>query len=240
MTLKEIADFFASVGVILGVPFALYSLDAWRREARWKRRAELCEEVLALCYETRDIISYMRHTGGSANEWDSLPNPPKEPDDEHRPKNAAWIPIERYNEHREKLSHLWALSYRFRAHFGEQDAQPIADLRDIIMTIKTAAYTRSSAFWREFNWDTMPPEEKENLKALRRKFENVIWEGESTRGLAKGNEGSESDEIQRSADDAVKRMERTCRGVLEAQHTLFGLIKGGASRAARDAAPGIH
>src|SRR5713226_3686529 len=64
ITLKDVADVATSLGAILGIPLVLYGIDAWRREAMWKRRSELCEEVLALCYETKEIIGYMRSSGG--------------------------------------------------------------------------------------------------------------------------------------------------------------------------------
>jgi hypothetical protein len=73
-------------------------------------------------------------------------------------------------------------------------------------------------------WDALTPEREKSLKALRRELECIIWEGEITRGLAKGNEGPPPDEIQQNVDAAVRRMEKTCRSVLEAQHTLYGVI----------------
>ena len=123
LNLKDVADFATTFGVILGVPLALYGIDAWRREAMWKRRSKLCEEVLALCYEAKEIISYIRSPGGFGGEGETRKPQEGEPDDVRLKKNSAWVPIERHNKNLEKLSRLWTLSYRFRAQFGVEKTQ---------------------------------------------------------------------------------------------------------------------
>jgi hypothetical protein len=219
-SLKDFADIATSFGVILGIPLALYGIDAWRREAMWKRRSELCEEVLALCYETKEIISYMRSPGGFSGEGETRQPDKGEPDDVRRSKNLAWIPIERHNQHIEKLSRLWALSYRFRAQFSIEATQPIEDLRNIIGSVKSAAHILS-IYWTTFNWDVMTPEQFQSNRALQDKYEAIMWEGMQT---VEQVNGIAPDEIQAKVDDAVRRIEKTCHEVLHAQHTLFGML----------------
>ncbi len=220
-TLKDFADIATSIGVILGVFLALYGIDAWRREAMWKRRSELCEEVLALCYEVKEIISYMRSSGGFGGEGETRQPDEGEPDDVRHKKNLAWIPIERHNKHLEKLSRLWALSYRFRAQFSIEATKPIEDLRDIVNSVKSAAHVLS-VFWTTFNWEVMTPEQYQKNRVLQDHYEAILWEGLKTGDQVNGV--APPDEIQTKVDDAVKRIERTCREVLHAQHTLFGIL----------------
>ena len=220
-TLKDIADIAISSGLILGVPLALYGIDAWRREAMWKRRSELCEEVLALCYEAKEIISYIRSPGGFEGEGETRKPAVGEPEDVRRKRNRAWIPIERHNQHMEKLSRLWALSYRFRAQFSFVDAQPIEDLRDVINSVKSAALVLSN-LWTNLNWDLMSPEQYEQNSALVKKYEDIFWEGHGAGNPVNGI--TPPDEIQIKVESAVQRIEKTCRDVLHAQHTLFGIL----------------
>jgi hypothetical protein len=173
ITLKDVADVVTSLGVILGIPLVFYGIDAWRREAMWKRRSELCEEILALCYETKEIIGYMRSPGSFGGEGESRISAEGESVDVRRKRNSAWIPIERHNQHLEKLSRLWALSYRFRAQFGVEKTQPIQDLRDVITSVKSAAFILSD-FWTKLNFDTMNPEQYKSNTALVKKYEAIF------------------------------------------------------------------
>ena len=219
--LKDIADLATSAGVILGIPLALYGIDSWRREAMWKRRAELCEEVLALCYETKEIISYIRSPGGFDSEGGTRKPAEGEPDNVRRQKDRAWVPIERHNKQLEKLSRLWALSYRFRAQFGVEKTQPIEDLRDVINSVKSAAFILSTLA-TSLTWDVMTSEQIKQNTALVRKYEARIWEGLSAGDPVDGV--TPPDELQSKVDHAVHQIERTCREVLHAQHTLFGML----------------
>lgn len=221
MILKDVAEVATSIGVILGIPLTLYGIDAWRREAMWKRRSELCEEVLALCYETKEIISYMRSPGGFSGEGETRKADEGEPDEVRRKRNLAWVPIERHNQHVEKLSRLWALSYRFRAQFSIEDSQPIEDLRDIINSVKSAAHILS-VYWTTFNWAAMSEEQSERNNALQDKYQGIFWEGHNTTASVNGI--APPDEIQIKVNIAVHQIEETCREVLHAQHTLFGIL----------------
>jgi hypothetical protein len=62
MLLKDWAEIAQSTSVILASLFAIYGIDAWRREYVGKRRIELAEEVLALFYQAYVLIErYNRH-----------------------------------------------------------------------------------------------------------------------------------------------------------------------------------
>lgn len=63
-TITEWTGLIRNVLVIIASIVAIYGIRAWRREFIGKRKIELAEEVLALFYETRDIIRYIRDPGG--------------------------------------------------------------------------------------------------------------------------------------------------------------------------------
>ena len=86
--LKEWADIAQSASVILACLFAIYGIDAWRREFVGKRRMELAEEVLALFYQARDIIQSIRSPGGYVGEGQSRKQAPDE-----RPEDKAALDL---------------------------------------------------------------------------------------------------------------------------------------------------
>lgn len=215
MSLKEFFDLLQSASIIVAAAMAAYGLDAWRREYVGKRRMELAEEVLALCLETKEIISYIRSPGGFQGEGESRQANKDESESVRRAKNIAFVPIERHNQHLEKLNRLWALSYRFRAQFTDREAQPIDDLREVIGKIKSSCHILA-VFWPARG--TAPnANEAQKLEALCALHEAVIWESH-------GTDGKSPDEMARSIEAAVGRLSTTCRAVLESKSTLYGWL----------------
>ena len=60
----------------------IYGVNAWRREYVGKRKIELAEEVLALFYEARDVISYIRNPFSVAGEGSTRNAAPNESPEE--------------------------------------------------------------------------------------------------------------------------------------------------------------
>lgn len=215
MTLKEVLDSLQSTSIIFAALMAAYGLDAWRREYVGKRKMELAEEVLALCLETKEIISYIRSSGGFQGEGETRQADADESDQVRRAKNQAFVPIERHNQHIEKLNRLWTLSYRFRAQFSDTEALPIEDLRNVISTIKTSCHILA-VLWPLRGMAPNPTEAQKQV-ALCAQHEAVIWE-------SYGSDGQSPDEIARNVQSAVSRITETCRSVLESKRTLYGWI----------------
>jgi hypothetical protein len=209
---KDILELLQSTSIIFAALTGAFGIDAWRREFVGKRKMELAEEVLALCYETQEIIDYIRSPGGFSGEGESrIPND-NESENVRNAKNLAFIPIERHNQRIEKLSRLWALSYRFRAQFSISEAQPIEDLRDVIVQIKSAAHML--AHMASINYEaTRTQEANDRFDEKLKQYQAVIWEGES-----------DPDLIKLKVDNAVAAISATCKGVLMSKGTLFGLI----------------
>ena len=56
----ETISLLRDLSLLIGIWVAIYGIDSWRREHKGKREIELAEDVLALFYEARDAIKYMR------------------------------------------------------------------------------------------------------------------------------------------------------------------------------------
>lgn len=204
--MQEFLSALQSASIIIAALMGAYGLDAWRREFVGKRKMELAEEVLALCYETKEIIDFMRSPGGFSGEGESRIQEPGESEGVKTKRNNAFIPIERHNQHIEKLSRLWTLSYRFRAQFSDSEAQPIDDLRNIIVEIKSAAHMLYVCSQGE---ETMSAQ----AQKTRSESQGIVWTGHQT-----------PDPIAPKIEQAIATIEATCKGVLMSKSTLFGWI----------------
>jgi hypothetical protein len=60
MTFKDWIDIAQIVSVLVASLVAIRGIQAWRREFVGKRRIELAEEVLALFYQAKDAIGWIR------------------------------------------------------------------------------------------------------------------------------------------------------------------------------------
>ena len=107
--LNDVADFFQSVSIITASVFAIYGLDAWRREFVWKRQADLAEEVLALFYQARDVITEIRSPIQTPEEGRSrIPDPNEKPEDKDA-LDQAYRLVERLNRHSDLFARIHAL-----------------------------------------------------------------------------------------------------------------------------------
>jgi len=116
--LRDWADIAQSASVILASLFAIYGIDAWRREFIGKRRMELAEEVLALFYQARDVIRAIRSPFGYVGEGGTRKTASDERPEDKEALDQAFVLVERYNRNIEPFSRIHALRYRFMVQLG--------------------------------------------------------------------------------------------------------------------------
>jgi hypothetical protein len=194
-TISYWAQLIQNVFVIMASLIAIYGIRAWRREFIGKRKIELAEEVLALFYEARDIIRYIRDPGGFSKEGSSRETEGEETPLVKQARDQAFVPMERYNEHRATFSKLYSLKYRFVAYFGKDAAAPFDDLRGILNEIFLAA-RRLARYW---SIESGTPMTEEKVKK-REMSEAIFWEDEAAK-----------DPINPKLDHIIEQMERMCK-----------------------------
>lgn len=128
-----------SVAIIVAAVGALVGIDAWRREIRGRRRFELAEEVLALFYEARDRIAFMRSIFGTEGEGSSRQANPNELPETKQALDRAYVLFERYQSSQQTFSRLHALRYRFMSVFDPSSGKPFDDLRVVLNELFVAA-----------------------------------------------------------------------------------------------------
>ncbi|WP_418133095.1 hypothetical protein ABL849_13675 [Variovorax sp. 375MFSha3.1] len=195
---------------IFGAWYAVYNFDSWRREHQGKRQAELAEETLALFYEASDIVNIVRSPMSWGYETDDLKRLDGEMDEKYQARKAAYVVFKRLSDHHVQLNKLYAMRYRFMAAFGAEKAKPFTDFHDVLSEIRRAGHMLSHLWARRPYQNEAQAERDDELIKM---YENVFWEMLP-----------EDDKIKPKVASIVKEIETTCRGVIEAKSTLYGVI----------------
>lgn len=67
-----IMEFIKDLSIVIGLWVLFYRIAAWHLEHRGKRNIELAEDTLALFYEAKDVIAWIRYPISYSNEMDSV------------------------------------------------------------------------------------------------------------------------------------------------------------------------
>ena len=93
----ETVTFLKEISLLIGIWVAIYGIDSWRREHKGKRQIELAEETLALFYEARDVIAYIRNIVSYGSETENIVRGEGEPEEKYEARKQASIVFKRYN-----------------------------------------------------------------------------------------------------------------------------------------------
>ncbi len=204
------ASLVEAIAVSIASFAAWRGLNAWRYEMVSRRRAELAEDTLAMFYQVRDHLRWVRTPGSLGGEGETRVAETAEEDDTKRERDAYFWPIERIHREAELWSRFEAARYRFHAVFGGEAAQPFDTLRTVRIRIETSARSliRISGHWRSGLEPRGHRERKDRLEA------DIGWGAD------------EDDKIAVEVDSAVKAIECTCRaaiigGVVRQWNLLF-------------------
>lgn len=140
MNIQTIINFIESTGIIIASLTATLGLYTWRKEARWKKKNELAEEVLYNLYDARDRFRTIRHPFAHPSEGETRPSTKQESPEEKSLRNYAYTTIERYNKNSEPFLNLEKLKYRFAIYFGEENASSISNLLSLKNEVLSASY----------------------------------------------------------------------------------------------------
>lgn len=201
-----------NISVIITLLFAIFGIDAWRREHVGKRQMELAEDVLALFYQARDVIHMVRNPMGWGGEGSTRKANPDESPEEKKALDQAYVVVERYEKHIELFSRLQTLRYRFMAQVGADKTKPFDELNMVIRDIMLAA-RRLGRYWVRGQHEYQSEEQQKKHFEQVRKAKSIFWEW-----------SEEPDPIQPTVDALVAEIETTCKAILSSKGTLFGII----------------
>jgi len=187
-----------------------YGLDAWRREHVGRRQLDLAEEALALFYEARDAMSYIRSPMSFSHEKLELERGENETDQQYSARLNASVVFYRHSQREELFSRIHALRYQFRAQFGVEKTTPFEEFSEAHRKVLTSARLLSQ-YWAEDRFGSSQQRD-DHFERVRRQ-ETIFWEDDP-----------ETDKITKSIESSVQSIENTCCAVIEARGTLYGFL----------------
>ena len=200
---KLIFDLLKSLSIFIASIIAIYGINTWRREARWKNKYQLAEEVLSLFYEVQECISIIRNPMGSSNEGTTRKREKNERLDDSEILDRAYVTIERFNNNSEAFYKLRAIKYRFVTIFGKKYQEPFDSIIKVTNRIMMASNFLGRNHWKNQGKHYLRDEQhSQNLK-LMHKYEAMIWE-----------KHDEKDEIRTEIEGIISDIERICKPIL--------------------------
>lgn len=196
--------------IFIGIWVAIYGIDSWRREHAGKRRIELAEDSLALFYEAADAIRHIRGPMSFDYETKDIEKMENESEKAYVARKNASVVFVRYNQHQELFNKLHAMRYRFMSQIGKEDAKPFEELRGITNEIISSG-RRLARLWAKDHFQTDEQWNQHHVQT--EKYEAIFWD-----------HMSDDDPINPKLDKVITEMEATCRRVIEAKSSLYGIL----------------
>lgn len=157
-------DFLNSFSIIIASFTAIHGINSWRKEARWKRKYELAEEVLVLVYEVREAIRYIRN--------------PLQTEDLGHPKrpSALKIVLDRREKYKDTFAKLQSIRYRFMVIHDKNSEKLFERMDMLFMDIVTAAWNLDNRYYKAYEENRWASEDAK-LKSIEKmhELEDVIW-----------------------------------------------------------------
>jgi len=188
-----IIDNAGAIATLTGVAMALYGLNHWKREYRFKRNSELLEEALVLFYQAEHAIGYLRNGFILSNELKDFEFPTELEEGYSKEKyKYTYSILKRFDEKQHIFDKLYAIELRVRARFGDELIEAFNLIRTKIKELLLAA--------REYS-----------IKGLKRekisKIQKTIWKDYRKSG--------EDDSFGNDINKIVEDFDKLCRDKMQ-------------------------
>jgi hypothetical protein len=193
-------DILQSISVIIAAIFAIYSVNAWRRELKGQRELDVAEQALSLIYECKDNLYMIRSPLGYVGEGATRKRRDNETEKESRVLDAAYVLIERYEHVKGSFIKLQAIKYRFMALFGQDNAEPFNEVNKIMGKLFGASRRLGERYWNP------------NYQAQAKR--DPKWYDKRAKEEAKFWAGQDPDIIAQQMDNAVAHVEDVCSKII--------------------------
>lgn len=203
MNLNLIFNIIQNLSILIASITAIYGITSWRKEAKWKRKYELAEEVLSLFYETKEKISIIRFPISYVGEGKTRKKSENEKPEETKILDNAYIFIERFEREKEPFLKLLTLKFRFISVFGKNSSEPFDELNKIINEIIFSARRLGSLILRDLNQRNFSESQLSNHYEKIEKYENILY-----------SSSDEDDEIEKKVNSCKLKIESYCLKIM--------------------------
>lgn len=199
MNMIDWMSFVEKVAVIFAAIAAMYGVDSWKREARWKRKYDMKEEVLSLFYEARDAIEIIRNPFSSTAEGKTRKTTGYETKEIKRILDQAYVVSERYDKNKDVFVNLRKRKYRFMAIYGNAQSKSFDEIHVVIHEIFMAASVLGQYYWQPRDRASMTDEQAKIHLADMQEKEAIFWAG-----------WKKPDPIRERVDKIIENIEQAC------------------------------
>jgi len=202
-------DIISNLSVIIASTAAIYGIFAWRKETRGQKQMDLAEETLALFYQARDGIIYMRNPGSFGHEGKTRTSEGNETENEKNALDRAYILMERYQRYQDIFNEIYSKRYRFMALFGKKSGEPFEELRKLVSRILLSS-NRLARIWAENEIEFEDKMQKKKYYTRMRREESYFWEGTV-----------EKDPVNPKLEKIIKKIEAICFPALRGRTAMW-------------------
>jgi hypothetical protein len=202
--MQAVFNIIQSASIIIASIVAIWGINSWRREAKWKRKYEVAEEVLALFYECKEKFQIIRSPFSHSLEGKSRKQGENETIEESKRLDNTYVFFERYEREKEAFNKLFSLKFRFMTLFGKESGHSFDEMKKILNTIFFAANKLGQHYWREQGKNFRTEELfQQHLKEMEEN-EAIIW-----------GHYDENDKIAKRVDQCISSIEKYCSTIME-------------------------
>jgi hypothetical protein len=193
-----------SISIIIASAVTVWGINSWRREAKWKRKYELAEEVLSAFYEGREKIQLIRNPFTGVSEGKSRKRKENETSQESEILDSAYVFIERYELHKEPFIRLSSLKFRFMTLYGKNSEQPFIEIQRIVTEIFVAANRLGNRYWKDQGRRFADEKKFESHLKQMHDAERIIWA-----------DYDQEDKIAARVDNCISKIEEYCAHIIQ-------------------------
>ncbi len=199
-----ILDILKSISIIIASGVAIYGINSWRRETKWRRKYELAEDTLSLFYEVQDAIETIRSPISYSGEGKSRKQLDNEKPEDSDVLDMAYTVIERFEKNNGPFYKLRALKYRFITIFGVESEKPFNDIVKLTNKILSASNLLGNRYWIDQGRKKLSEKQSDHHLKKIQEFEDFIWDSYE-----------EDDKVRTQLKTIINEIEKTCESVLK-------------------------
>jgi hypothetical protein len=200
----EIATIAQAIAVVSACWAIISGVGAWKREFIGKRKIELAEETLAVFFEIKDAIAFIRNPWSSGNEGSTRQRATYETESESKLLDRGYIVFERYESKKEIFVRFNTLKYKFMAVFGTNTEQIFKDTNETLNSIFVSANMLSTHYWQRQGRVHMEADEFQRHLDEMHSHEGIFWD-----------RYNENDEIRSKLTTTQEQLERVTKPCFE-------------------------
>ncbi len=174
--MTDLATIAQALAIISACWAIVSGVGAWKREFIGKRKIELAEETLAVFFEIKDAIAFIRNPWSSGNAGTTRQQAKYETEAETQLLNRGYIVFERYESKKDIFVRFNTLKYKFMAVFGTGTESIFKETDQTLNSIFSSANMLATHYWQRQGRVQMEPDEFQKHLNEMHKHEGIFWD----------------------------------------------------------------